>query len=127
MDARIRWTGVCLDCADAEEMARFYGKLLGWEVSARDGRGWISMRDPAGGVGLLFQEEAWYEPPVWPEEPGSKDKMLHLEIEVGDMDAAVAVALEAGARVAKHQPSDRSRDELRVMLDPAGHPFCLFT
>ena len=25
-----RWTGVCLDCADAEQLARFYGRLLGW-------------------------------------------------------------------------------------------------
>ena len=51
----LRWTGVCLDCADAEALADFYGRLLGWEVTGRDGADWISMRDPAGGVGLLFQ------------------------------------------------------------------------
>ena len=32
----LRWTGVCLDCADAEELADFYGRLLGWEITARD-------------------------------------------------------------------------------------------
>jgi catechol-2,3-dioxygenase len=53
----IRWTRVCLDCADAEELAQFYGKLLGWEVTARDGAEWIQMRDPASGVGLNFQAE----------------------------------------------------------------------
>ena len=70
----VRWTGVCLDCADAEQLATFYGRLLGWEVTARDdqdgrlgGAGWIAMNDPAGGVGLLFQAEEWYEPPVWPD------------------------------------------------------------
>jgi catechol 2,3-dioxygenase-like lactoylglutathione lyase family enzyme len=122
----LRWTGVCLDCADAEEMAQFYGRLLGWEVGARDGAGWIAMRDPGGGTGLLFQAEDWYEPPTWPEEPGAQHKMLHLEIQVDDMEAAVAHVLAAGGREAPHQPADRAPDELRVMLDPAGHPFCLF-
>lgn len=85
------------------------------------------MHDPAGGVGLNVQAEAWYEPPVWPEQPGAQTKMLHFEILVEDMDAAVAHAVAAGARIAPHQPPDRAPDELRVMLDPAGHPFCLYT
>jgi catechol 2,3-dioxygenase-like lactoylglutathione lyase family enzyme len=113
---------VCIDCADAEEMADFYGRLLGWEVTNSDGAGWISMRDPAGGTGLLFQAEAAYRPPVWPERPDGQDKMLHLEIEVDDLDSAVAHAVASGARVADHQP----QANVRVMLDPAGHPFCLY-
>ena len=132
-DRAIRWTGVCLDCRDAEEMAAFYGALLGWEVTARDstdtrmgGAGWIAMTDPNGGVGLLFQAEDWYEAPVWPEEPNTQAKMIHLEMAVDDVEAAVAAAVAAGARPALHQPVDRPQDELRVMLDPAGHPFCLF-
>jgi catechol 2,3-dioxygenase-like lactoylglutathione lyase family enzyme len=119
---RVRWTGVCLDCVDAEEMAAFYGRLFGWEVSARDGRGWIAMRDPGGGVGLLFQAEAAYRAPVWPEQRDAQDKMLHFEIEVDDLDAAVTFAVAIGARVAEHQP----QANVRVMLDPAGHPFCLY-
>jgi hypothetical protein len=59
---------------------------------------------------------------VWPEEPGAPEKMIHLDIRVRDLDAAVAHALAAGARLAAHQ----GRDDLRVLLDPAGHPFCLF-
>ena len=37
-DARpsFRWAGVCLDCANAEELATFYSLLLGWEIAARD-------------------------------------------------------------------------------------------
>ena len=130
----LRWTGICLDCRDAEEMARFYGQLLGWEVSGRDepedrlgGSGWISMRDPAGGVGLSFQAEDWYEPPVWPEEPGELTKMIHLEIYAEDVGKAVDHVLRCGGREAPHQPPDRDATSLRVMLDPAGHPFCLFS
>jgi catechol 2,3-dioxygenase-like lactoylglutathione lyase family enzyme len=123
----LRWTGVCLDCADADELAQFVGTLLGWEIAARDGTDWITMRDPTSGVGLNFQAEAWYQPPVWPEQPCAQTKMLHFEIQVENMDAAVAYAVAIGARIAPHQPADRAPDELRVMLDPAGHPFCLYT
>jgi catechol 2,3-dioxygenase-like lactoylglutathione lyase family enzyme len=113
---------VCIDCADAEELAGFYARLLGFEVRGRDGVGWIAMRDPAGGPGLNIQAEPEYRPPVWPEVASGQDKMLHFEIKVDDLDAAVEYAVACGARVAAHQPQPR----VRVMLDPAGHPFCLF-
>ncbi|MGH2633610.1 MAG: VOC family protein [Tepidiformaceae bacterium] len=123
---------ICLDCAEADEWAAFYSQMLGWEVTARDmpdnrkgGAGWVLLRDPAGGTALSFQAEEWYQPPVWPEEPGALTKMAHCDFEVDDIDAAVAWAIAAGATIAPHQPPDRAPDELRVMLDPAGHPFCL--
>jgi predicted enzyme related to lactoylglutathione lyase len=122
----VRWTTVCIDCADAEELAAFYCRLLGWEITARDGRGWVQARDPAGGVGLNFQAEAWYRPPVWPETPDGQDKMLHFEIQVEDLDAVVAEVVDAGGAIAHPQPPDRDLRRLRVVLDPAGHPFCLF-
>jgi hypothetical protein len=49
--------------------------------------------------------------------------MLHLEIKVDDLAAATDYALSLGGRLAEFQ----GRRDLRVMLDPAGHPFCLFT
>jgi len=125
-------------------MLSFYSQLLGWKVDAgcsrpaectHAGDHWASMRDPKPPVtgdnphamALLFQGERWYEPPVWPERPGAKDKMLHLEIYVDDVDATVAHAVVAGGRVASDQPSDRDPSRLRIMLDPAGHPFCLYS
>jgi hypothetical protein len=48
--------------------------------------------------------------------------MMHLEVMVDDLDAAVAHAVAAGATVADYQP----QDTVRVCLDPAGHPFCLW-
>jgi hypothetical protein len=47
---------------------------------------------------------------------------MHLDLEVDDPDEAVAHALEVGAALADHQP----QESVRVMLDPAGHPFCLY-
>jgi catechol 2,3-dioxygenase-like lactoylglutathione lyase family enzyme len=121
-----RLVRVTLDCADADELAAFWARLLGWEVSARDGGGWVQLRDPRGGVGLNFQAEDWYEPPTWPERPGAQAKMVHFEVLVDDVEAAVRLVCGAGGSEAPHQPPGRDRSRLRVMLDPAGHPFCLF-
>jgi hypothetical protein len=47
--------------------------------------------------------------------------MMHLDFQVGDLDSAVAEAVALGATVASDQP----QPNVRVLLDPAGHPFCL--
>jgi hypothetical protein len=49
--------------------------------------------------------------------------MMHLDIEVDDLESAGARAASAGAELAEFQP----QDGVRVYLDPAGHPFCLWT
>jgi Glyoxalase-like domain len=48
--------------------------------------------------------------------------MIHLDIEVDDLEAAGAHAVAAGATLAAYQP----QHDVRVYLDPAGHPFCLW-
>ena len=117
---------MCLDCRDADQLATFYSSLFGWQITARDGD-WIQISDPSGGVGINIQAESWYQPPVWPEQPGEQAKMIHFEIQVDDIASAVAAAVDLGGREATRQPPDRDPTRLRVMLDPAGHPFCLWT
>jgi catechol 2,3-dioxygenase-like lactoylglutathione lyase family enzyme len=112
---------ICIDCADAHAMADFYGRLLGWEPTISEPN-WVLMQDPNGGTGLSFQAEPSYRAPTWPERADTQDKMIHLDIKVDDLDAAVEHALACGARLAEYQPQER----VRVMLDPAWHPFCLF-
>lgn len=120
-----RWVGVAIDCLDAGPVAHFYERLLGFEV--RDlGPMWAQLFDPAGGVHLNVQGEPKYEPPTWPEAPGEQQKMLHFEVEVDDLEAAVTTAIEAGGTEAPWQPPDRDSKRIRVVLDPAGHPLCLF-
>ena len=127
---RLRITGPVLDAADAVGLARFYERLLGWTMveceGPRDGYppddGWAKLRSPDGHHKLEFQWEEHYEPPTWPAVAGKQQMMIHLDIEVDDLDVGVAWATAAGATIADHQP----QDDVRVMLDPAGHPFCLF-
>ncbi len=59
---------------------------------------------------------------MWPSRPGEQQLQTHLDIAVADVEEAVTWAEGAGARRAEYQP----QDHVRVMLDPAGHPFCLF-
>lgn len=110
-----------LDAPDARSLASFYENLLGWQ-RVTDRPHYVGLQPPSGGAGLGFQTERNYVTPVWPSEPGSQLMMSHLEIEVSDLDEAQAWATETGATIAEYQP----QEHVRVMLDPAGHPFCLF-
>lgn len=126
--AWFKWNGVCLDCSPAEfeDMIAFYQGMFGIQVLDKEER-WAMVGDPDAGMNLNIQAEDWYEPPNWPEQGGAQTKMMHFEIEVNDVEQAVAQATSLGAREAAKQPSDRDPSSLRVMLDPAGHPFCLWS
>ncbi|MFJ3950783.1 VOC family protein [Streptomyces libani] len=119
--AQISLATVVLDCPDAHALADFYRRLLGWEVKYSE-PDWVLLGCPDGGTGLSFQSEPGYQTPVWPERPEEQQKMLHLDLRVDDLDGAEAYAVAAGATRAAVQP----QDDVRVLLDPAGHPFCLF-
>ena len=123
---RFVWSALCIDCApaDFERMVAFYRDLFDWKVWETEPR-WASIGTEADPM-ILIQAEDWYAPPVWPEETAAQAKMMHLEVKVEDIDAGVARAVALGAREAPHQPPDRDISKLRVMLDPAGHIFCLW-
>ena len=121
MAPRLTLSGIVLGAPDARELAAFYRRLLGWPV-IQDGTGWVKLDPPDGGPGLSFQDEEAYVPPVWPAGPGDQQMMVHLDIQVDDLDDAGKHAEEAGAVPADFQP----QDDVRVYLDPVGHPFCLF-
>ena len=114
-------TAAVLGAPDPPALARFYQRLLGWPIGSEDPT-WTTLRPAGGGPGLSFQLEKEHVPPVWPAGDGEQQMQVHLDIEVDDLEAAVAVATEAGAKVADFQP----QGDVRVCLDPAGHPFCLF-
>ncbi|PPK70531.1 VOC family protein [Actinokineospora auranticolor] len=114
-------TASVLDSRDAQELAGFYQRLLGWPRGA-DEADWVTLRPPGGGTGLSFQTEPAYVAPTWPTRGGRQQMMAHLDIEVADLRAAGAKALAEGAVLAEFQP----QEDVRVFLDPAGHPFCLW-
>lgn len=114
-------TAAVLDSADPPALARFYQRLLGWPIGSEDPT-WVTLRPEGGGAGLSFQLEEQHTRPAWPADDGEQQMQLHLDIEVDDLASAVATAVDAGATVAEFQPQEL----VRVLLDPAGHPFCLW-
>lgn len=113
--------GFVLDCRDAQSLADFYVKLLGWEkVFSNDG--WTGLKSPQGWT-LAFQEIEGYVAPVWPWEPNSQQPQAHMDFQVEDLEAAVMFAIECGATKSDVQYYETSV----TMFDPQGHPFCLCT
>ncbi len=118
---RTRISATVIETPQPQGLATFYERLLGWE-RVEDHPMWVRIKPPGGGTGMSFSIAEDYVPPVWPATPGEQQMMTHLDIAVEDVDAGVEWAKELGAELAEFQP----QPHVRVMLDPDGHPFCLF-
>ena len=123
MNPAVRLTAPVLGTSDPQALARFYQRLLGWPLRD-DEPDWATLRPADGGTGLSFQREADHVAPVWPPRQGEQQMQMHLDLQVDDLDAASALAEQAGARLLDDH-SD-GPEHVRVFADPAGQPFCLF-
>jgi catechol-2,3-dioxygenase len=119
---RSDWWGVVIDAPDPDVLADFYAALRGWKIWRRE-PGNVVLDAGEGVAYLTVQHNPDYIRPSWPAEAGRQQMMLHLDFEVTDLDEAVTHAVGLGAELPDHQP----QADVRVLLDPAGHPFCLYT
>lgn len=121
---KIKMYTFTLDCKNPHELAKFYAELLHWEIPYHDGE-YACIGAPGTGQGaypgITFQGNPDYIPPVWPDRAGEQQQMAHLDFAVNNVEEAVRYAIQCGARIADEQFSDG----WTVMIDPAGHPFCL--
>lgn len=115
------WTTTTLGARDPRALGEFYVALLGRGPLA-GGDDWFVLRDTTAGMSLAFQHEPDQTRPTWPAGPGEQHMQAHLEIRVDDLDGGVAHARSCGASLAPVQ----LQDDVRVCLDPEGHPFCLW-
>ncbi|MFR9796710.1 VOC family protein [Streptomyces sp. MS06] len=116
----IRYAAVTFDCPDPAELARFYSEALGLPVAYSSDD--FILLGTEGSAGLGFNRLADYRRPTWPDP--SQEKQAHIELGVDDLEAARAHLLALGAAEPPTQPQP---DRWRVLLDPAGHPFCITT
>ena len=114
-----RMRTIVLDCPDPHALARFYGELLGWEVTYADDD-WVNLAGPSGK--LSFQLAPGYVAPTWPDP--KVPQQFHVDVTVDDVDGAEQAVLALGATKTEEQPGVPDGN-WRVYLDPAGHPFCL--
>ena len=119
MTAVARLAGVSLDTADPALLAEFYRQLLDLDLYLKSDD-FVALR--GAGILLTAQRVEGHVPADWP--TGPVPKQLHLELAVDDLDAAEVSALALGASRAPEQPDP---DRWRVLIDPAGHPFCLWS
>lgn len=108
---------IAFDCDDPRSLIGFYTSLFGAEP------GFVSDEFAAvkvQGLWLSAHRVAAYQPPGWPDD--AVPKQVHLDIAVDDVEEGVARAKSLGAMLADPQPQP---ERWRVMLDPAGHPFCV--
>jgi len=109
-----------LECPDPAALAEFYRQVTGWEVVYAH-PDWYSLAErPDAPFFLSFQRSVDYQPPSWPDPRSSMQ--FHLHIKVDDLDDAQARVCALGATLFDEQPDPRT---VRVLADPAGHPFCL--
>lgn len=117
-------SSVVIDTDDVAMLSNFYQNLLGWEKKVydhgEDGL-WVTLRNKKESTTrLVFQELENYQRPVWPEEKGTQQQMMHLDFYVDDLEESIKHALDCGAVLATYQSGD-----WKVLIDPSGHPFCL--
>lgn len=104
-----------LDAAETEPIARFWSEVLGWPIAHLEADyAMLSGPEHALGIGRIPD----YQRPTWPDEGR---KQFHLDLAVEDLEQAAARCIELGATRPEQQPGET----WIVLLDPAGHPFCL--
>ncbi len=103
-----------IDCDDSPALARFYQGLVGGEIRGQSD--WVDIVRP-GDVGLSFQEVDGYQPPTWPTQ--ERGQQIHIDFHTSDRQEHVHRAGELGAERLEVNKG------FTVMLDPAGHPFCI--
>ena len=112
-----RLASTALDCSDPAALAAFWAALVGGEV-AFTSEEFCAVKTDHGWLATV--RVADYQQPTWPD--AAVPKQMHLDLAVDDLDAAEAEAVRLGATLPAAQPDP---DRWRVLLDPAGHPFCL--
>jgi hypothetical protein len=112
-----RLGAVTFDCSAPEELAAFWAAVLGAETVRMSDR-CTAVRTGWGLIACLQVDG--YRPSSWPD--GDVPKQAHLDVAVEDLDEAERDVLALGATAPGWQPAPTWR---RILIDPAGHPFCL--
>ncbi len=119
MASSIRIGAISLDCLDPKSLANFYATLLGAEIAFQT-ENFAAIR--IDGTWLSMQKIEDHKYCTWPD--SEVPQQIHLDFAVADLEESENYATSAGATRAATQPNP---ERWRVMIDPAGHPFCLTT
>lgn len=108
-----------VDCDDEKKLQKFYSELLGWEPCNMYDRPAVKS---SNGIVFLFIEEPNCVRPLWPEKAEGQQKQMHFDFQVPDVVEYAGIAEALGAVKASRQFGGQA---FIIMIDPAGHTFCL--
>lgn len=106
---------VTLDAPNAAILGEFYSSVLDWPIAYTD-ENYAMLTGPSHALGIGTIPD--YQRPSWPDDG---HKQFHLDLAADDIQAAADRCVELGATRAEPQPGET----WVVLLDPAGHPFCI--
>lgn len=117
---------VNIDVDDPARAADFFTRALGLEVGRRFGDGMIELLGAEAPIYLLRKDPGTLP---FADAPGGRGYQrhwtpVHLDFVVGDLDAAVQRALDAGARI-EGAIVTRKWGRMANLADPWGHGLCL--
>src|SRR5579862_6528039 len=111
---------VVFDSQDPVANAAFWAELLDWRVDAEwSSDDWVTIRGPEGALGFQLAPELTRS--TWPDP--SIPQQAHLDVYASDVAATTERAVALGATELDSGRDDH--DTLRILADPAGHPFCI--
>jgi len=106
---------ITIDCADPSALSAFWMKVIGGVIEPETlSDEWVGLRDVPVIRHLGFQRV--------PESKSVKNR-VHLDLDVHDLDSAVAQAVSLGATVAS-DVVEEPHGYFQVMRDPEGNEFC---
>jgi catechol 2,3-dioxygenase-like lactoylglutathione lyase family enzyme len=118
---------ICIDVPDLDRGIAFYTRALGLTVGRRNGPHWAELLGAGCPVDLLPVEPGTAITPAAPapvREFSRHWTPVHLDLAVGDLEAAVRRAEAAGARL-ERPVVERRWGRMANLADPFGHGFCL--
>ncbi|HEY7460971.1 MAG TPA: VOC family protein [Gemmatimonadota bacterium] len=115
-----------IDVDDLEKGAEFYVRALGLRPGRRFGGSGIELLGAPSPIYLLVKGGGT---PPFPGAPSTRDYRrhwtpVHLDVAVGDLEAAVGRAVSAGAAL-EGEIQDLEWGRIATLADPFGHGFCL--
>ncbi len=117
---------ICVDVPDLERGIAFYSAALGLAPGRRLGDEWVELTGLPVPMDLLRRAAGTAPAPglAAHREYARHWTPLHLDVVVADLDAAVARAVAAGARL-EQSPPPAAWGRMANLADPFGHGFCL--
>jgi catechol 2,3-dioxygenase-like lactoylglutathione lyase family enzyme len=109
----IRLGSTVINCADLEEMTRFWAGALDLKPSSTDADDdFRVLRGPAGTISLQLAKT-----------PVRAHDQMHLDLYTDDQSGEVARLTRLGAVYVRHDQNPD--DDFVVMTDPEGNEFCV--